>query len=79
MRQLRRVQVKYIAARAGAVRVRLQMSHADRHGVHRRPIRLEEIDAFAVFCPDTDKVYYLLRDEVPPGYGSMLSLRLLTA
>lgn len=52
------------------------MSHADRHGVHSRIINLDQIDAFAVFCPDTDKVYYVLRDEVPTGYVSMLSLRL---
>ena len=27
----------------------------------------EEIDAFALFCPDSDTVYYVLASEIPIG------------
>ena len=76
MRELRRLQVKYVGARCGALRVALRRSHADRHGVHQERIHLEEIDAFAIFCPDTSKVYYVLRDEIPIGQRSYYALRL---
>lgn len=64
MREVRRVQVKYGTAKRGTVRVALRGTHADRHGVHHRRINLDEIDCFAVYCPDTDKVYYVLTEEV---------------
>lgn len=64
MQEVRRVQVKYVAARRGALAVPLRRSHADRHGAHWRRIDLQEIDCFAVFCPDTDGVYYVRTEEV---------------
>lgn len=75
MQELLRVQVKYVAARDGALRIRLRRTHADRHGIHSKPIRLEEIDALAIFCPDTNEVYYVRRSEAA-GFRRMLSLRL---
>ena len=65
-REIRRVQVRYAAARHGAVQLRLRQSYADKHGVHARLISLEEIDAFAIFCPDIDEVYYVRRKRSEP-------------
>lgn len=75
MQEISRVQVKYVTARNGVVRIRLRRTHADRHGIHSKPLRLDEIDALAVFCPDTNKVYYVRRSEAE-GFRRMLSLRL---
>lgn len=75
MRELRRVQVRYVSAKDGAIRTTLRRTHADRHGVHIRRIKLEEIDAFAIFCPDMDEVYYVLTEELL-GLRREFSLRL---
>lgn len=76
MTRLCRLQVRYAAARQGAVHVLLRRTHADRHGVHTRRVRLDEIDAFAIFCPQTNTIYYVRHDEIPPGLRSDLALRL---
>ncbi|MGH2360032.1 MAG: group I intron-associated PD-(D/E)XK endonuclease [bacterium] len=77
MRELRRVQVRYAKAKHGAVMLHLTRTHADRHGIHCRPLRREEIDAFAIFCPDTNAVYYVLRDEIPPHQRRQFFIRLV--
>lgn len=76
MKEIRRVQVNYVSARDGVVRVSLQRSYADRWGVHSRNIRLEEIDAFAIFCPEPKELYYVLREEIPPDVRRCFVLRL---
>lgn len=77
LKDLRRVQVEYATAKQGAVRLRLRRTHADRHGVHSKRVRLEEIEVFAIFCPDTTKVYYVLRDEIPRDIQAQFVLRLV--
>ena len=62
--EIKRVQVRYIGARQGAVHLRLRQTYADRHGVHGRLISLDDIDAFAIFCPDANEVYYVRREEI---------------
>lgn len=76
MKELRRLQVKYLAVKNGSLRLSLVNSHADRRGNHKKRIQLDEIDAFAIFCPEASKVYYVLRDEIPPGIHCMFTLRL---
>ncbi len=76
MRAVRRVQVKYVSARDGSLRLSLRNTHTDRRGIHYKTILLDEIDAFAIFCPDANKVYYVLREEIPSGVHRLFSLRL---
>jgi hypothetical protein len=76
MKEVRRVQVNYVSARNGAMEVPLRRVHADRWGVHSKYIRLDEVDAFAIFCPDANAVYYVLREEIPPSVHRQFSLRL---
>ena len=76
MRELRRIQVKYIGARDGAIRLSLKNTSGDRHGIYVRHVCREEIDAFALFCPDSDTVYYVLASEIPIGIRSLFALRL---
>ncbi len=52
-----------------AVRLTLRRTRADRCGVYCRRVRLEEIDVFAIFGPDANRVYYVLRDESPLAFG----------
>jgi hypothetical protein len=66
-----RVQVKYRSAKGGAVEVVFQSSWADRHGTHRRPMPLGEVDVVAIYCPDTERCYY-----IDPGqFRSRVTLR----
>lgn len=54
-----RVQVKYRTAKKGCISVRLATFWADRHGVHTRPVDRDSIDLFCIYCPDTDRCYYV--------------------
>lgn len=74
-----RLQIRYATATRGAVRLGLRRTHADRHGVHNKRIRLEELDAFAIFCPEMHTVYYVRRDEIPTDMGWHFALRLVPA
>lgn len=56
----RRIQVKYRSANAtGAVEVAFTSTWSDRRGVHRRRVDLGEVDLYCIYCPDTDRCYYL--------------------
>jgi PD-(D/E)XK nuclease superfamily protein len=61
-----RVQVKYRAARDGVISVPLSTCWADRHGVHTVPIDRDEVDLFCIYCPDTDRCYYVDTRTCPP-------------
>src|SRR5574341_1448372 len=63
MNDLWRGQVKGAAARRGTLRVTFRRTHADRYGIHNKGIQADEVDVFAIFCPDVDRVYYVRRDE----------------
>lgn len=67
-----RVQVKYRAAKNGAVTLLLRATWSDRNGVHHRPMDLDAIDVICVFCPDTDRCYYIR----PPADVANLTLRI---
>lgn len=54
-----RVQVKYRAAKDGFVAVQMANVWADRHGVHLVPIDRTSIDMICIYCPDTDRCYYV--------------------
>jgi hypothetical protein len=70
--EFRRVQVKYRALeKNGALQIRFATCWADRHGTHTVPIDKNEVDLYCVYCPDTDKCYYL----DPKQFRSNVSLR----
>jgi hypothetical protein len=68
----RRVQVKYRAARAGAVTVHLRSIWADRNGTHAKAIDKSTIDVVCIYCPDTDECYYIS----PHHYSASVTLRI---
>lgn len=57
--QCLRIQVKYRAATKGVCFVRFYNFWADRHGVHSTKLDKSEIDLICVYCPDTERSYYL--------------------
>lgn len=54
-----RVQVKYRTAKNGVITLRLATCWADRHGVHVLPVDRNSVDLFCVYCPETDRCYYV--------------------
>ncbi len=75
LHDIKRVQVRYIATRQGAIHLRLRQTYADRHGVHARLISLDDVDAFAIFCPDGSEVYYVRREEIRGAARVTFNLR----
>jgi hypothetical protein len=67
-----RVQVKYRSARNGRFTVEFSNSWADRHGSHHQPMPRDEVDAVAIYCPDTTRTYYLN----PSNFRSRVNMRL---
>jgi hypothetical protein len=66
-----RIQVKYRSAVDGTVEVRFRTSWADRNGTHSLPMRKEDVDLICVYCPDTQRCYYLN----PRRFGECVKLR----
>ena len=73
--EFRRVQVKYRALnKNGVLEVKFSTCWADRNGTHTVPIDKDEVDLYCVYCPDTDRCYYI----EPAEFGSNVSLRVKT-
>jgi hypothetical protein len=73
---LRKVQVKYATCLNGKIAFNLRTSYADRHGSHVKPVDRSTFDAYAIYCPDTDLVYYVNNYEIPPAMDTVISLRI---
>lgn len=66
-----RIQVKYRAARRGAVEVAFSSTWADARGIHTQPVDKSQIDVMCIYCPDTDACYYVK----PADFGSSVAIR----
>ena len=55
----KRIQVKYRAATKGKIDLTLATSWADKNGNHRTGYDKAEVDVICLFCPDTDKCYFV--------------------
>jgi hypothetical protein len=62
--RMARVSVKYRKMVAGSVRIQLNGNWTDKNGTHKKRTDLNGIDGFAIYCPDTDSVYYVRATEV---------------
>lgn len=71
--KFKRIQVKYRSAVNGRVDINLAGSWADRNKNHRTLYDKAELDVMAVFCPETDLVYFVDIGEIE---GSVLTLRI---
>jgi hypothetical protein len=54
-----RVQVKYRAVVNGTIRLPFTSSWADRHGTHTLHMDKGSVDVVCIYCPDTDRCYYI--------------------
>lgn len=72
--KFKRIQVKYRAAINDVISVPFKTCWADKNGTHTQDYDKNEIDLMCVYCPDTDKCYYI----DPKRVGKNLNLRLST-
>lgn len=54
-----RIQVKYRKAVRGKIDICSRTSWTDKNGTHTKAYDKKEIDFFAIYCPDTNKCYYM--------------------
>jgi hypothetical protein len=54
-----RVQVKYRSISNGKIEVSFKSTWVDKSGVHSVPVDKKEIDVYCLYCPETDKCYWL--------------------
>lgn len=54
-----RVQVKYRAIVNGVIALPLKTCWADRNGVHSVRVDKRSLDLVCIYCPDTDRCYYV--------------------
>lgn len=62
-----RIQVKYRSAVKGVLQVNLISWWADKNGSHGKPVDKSQVDVFCIYCPETDKCYYVKAEEVNVG------------
>ena len=67
-----RVQVKYRTSRDGKIEVPFRTCWTDKNGTHTQDYDKNEIDVMCIYCPDTDKCYYINPNEC----GKVFVLRL---
>lgn len=67
----RRIQVKYRSAYNGKIEVTFKNTWSDKSGRHVVQVDKNEVDLYAVYCPDTDKVYYF----DPKEFSASITLR----
>lgn len=56
---VKKISVKYRKSMRGNIQVKLESCYSDSKGVHIKPIDKLSIDMLAIYCPDTNKVYYV--------------------
>jgi len=67
-----RVQVKYKSIdKHGCLTVHFRSCWSDKKGLHMRKVDKTEIDFYCIYCPQTDKCYYL----EPKNYQRSVTLR----
>jgi hypothetical protein len=62
---LRRVQVKYRTAKNGFIEVTFRSNYYNSKHIYSKRVNFDEIDCYAIYCPDTNATYYLPVVEIP--------------
>jgi hypothetical protein len=68
-----RIQVKYRTAKNDKIEVPFRTCWADKNGTHTQDYDKNEIDVMCVYCPDTDKCYYVNPQECNKTFNLRLS------
>ncbi len=61
---LSRIQVKYISGRDGKIALFFRNHYSDKNGYHTKKHDKTMFDSYAIYCPNTDTIYYLRTDEL---------------
>ena len=67
-----RIQVKYRSASKGKIEVKFASIWTDKSGIHIIPVDKDEIDMYCLYCPDTDRCYWI----DPKKFDCSVTLRL---
>lgn len=68
-----KVQVKYREAVNGKIEVKLRRAVISDKHVRYRPMKRDECDVVCVYCPDTDRCYYVHMDDFKDVFTLRLS------
>jgi hypothetical protein len=56
---LRKIQVRYCSGSLGKVHIDTRSTYADRNGSHAKTIDISQFDAYALYCHETNEIYYV--------------------
>ena len=71
----KRVQVKYRTAKNDCIILAFKTSWNDKNGTHVNPIDKNAIDLICIYCPDTDKCYYIKMEKLSEEQGISLRMK----
>lgn len=54
-----RIQVKYRSSSNGKIDISLSSTWSDKRSLHSVAYKTDEVDVFAIYCPDTDQCYFI--------------------
>ena len=66
-----KISVKYRKEARGVIQIPFKSSYSDSKGVHSKKVNKTLIDVMAIYCPDSNKVYYIN----PKEFGETVTLR----
>jgi hypothetical protein len=75
--RLWKLQVKFASARQGVIRIKNWRQSENTRRRYERIYTATQVDIFAIYCPDTEKVYYVPQQEI--GQRAAFHLRIAPA
>lgn len=69
-----RIQVKYCSSVGKYIQVGMASSWADKNGNHMKTFDPSKLDVILIYCPDTDKCYWVPTDKIKGKYRFNLAL-----
>lgn len=69
---LKKISVKYRKAKNGKIEINFRSIYSDKKGLHIKELNKSTVDMFAVYCPDTQTVYYFDHTK----FGKSVSIRI---
>jgi PD-(D/E)XK endonuclease len=74
-----RVQVKYRGLGGnGSISIPFKSAYSDANGYHERPVDRSQFDCYAVYCPESRRVYYIRNNEISRACAKCLTSRVLS-
>ncbi len=62
-----RVQVKYVTAKNGVIKADFRSRWSDSHGAYVKAPDKSEVDLYCIYCPETNRCYYVRPEEIGKG------------